>query len=64
VLPVAALAAVAAADLSQHARGEVERIWLPFVPWLALVAPGDRRGWLAVQVAVAIALQAGLRSPW
>ncbi|HKY65255.1 MAG TPA: hypothetical protein VJM49_02750, partial [Acidimicrobiales bacterium] len=64
LLPAAALAAVVAADLSQHARGEVERIWLPFVPWLALAAPGHRRGWLAVQVTVAIALQAAVRSPW
>ena len=64
VLPVAALCAVVAADLSQYARGEVERIWLPFVPWLALAAPGHRRGWLAAQVAVGLALQAGLRSPW
>jgi methylthioxylose transferase len=64
ILPVAALSAVVAADLSQYARGEVERIWLPFVPWLALAAPGHRRGWLAAQVAVGLALQAGLRSPW
>jgi hypothetical protein len=63
-LPVAALAAVALADLSQLTRGEVERIWLPFVPWLALAAPGHRRGWLAAQVAVALVLQAALRSPW
>jgi methylthioxylose transferase len=60
----AALAAVALADLSQMARGEVERIWLLFVPWLALAAPGDRRGWLAAQVALAVALQSTLLSPW
>lgn len=64
LLPAAALAAVAAADLSQMSRGEVERIWLPFVPWLALAAPGDRRGWLAGQVAVGLALQSSLASPW
>jgi hypothetical protein len=64
LLPAAALAAVAVADLSQLARGEVERIWLPFVPWLALAAPGDRHGWLAVQVAVALVLQSILVSPW
>jgi hypothetical protein len=64
VLPLVALAAVAAADLSQYARGEVERIWLPFVPWIALAAPGHRRGWLAAQVAVALVLEATLRSPW
>jgi hypothetical protein len=64
VLPVAAAAAVAAADLSQYARGEVERIWLPFVPWLALAAPGHRRRWVAAQVATALAVQAAVRSPW
>jgi hypothetical protein len=58
------LLAVAAADVSQMARGEVERIWLPFVPWLALAAPGHRRAWLAAQVTVGLALQAALRSPW
>jgi hypothetical protein len=60
----AALVAVALADLSQLARGEVERIWLPFVPWLALAAPGERRGWLAAQAGVALVLQASLDSPW
>lgn len=64
LLPGAGLAAVALADLSQMSRGEVERIWLPFVPWLALAAPGDRRGWVAAQVALALVLQSTLRSPW
>ena len=64
LLPVAALVAVALADLSQMSRGEVERIWLPFVPWLALAAPGDRRGWLAAQAAVALTLQSTLTSAW
>jgi hypothetical protein len=64
LLPVAALVAVALADLSQLARGEVERIWLPFVPWLALAAPGDRRGWLGAQVGLALLLQSFLASPW
>ena len=64
LLPAAAAAAVLVADVSQLSRGEVERIWLPFVPWLALAAPGSRRGWLAAQVAVALALQACLASPW
>jgi hypothetical protein len=63
-LPVAALVAVAAADLSQMSRGEVERIWLPFVPWLALAAPGHRRAWLGAQVALAVVLQSVLLSPW
>ncbi len=64
LLPAAALAAVLVADLSQMSRGEVERIWLPFVPWLALAAPGHRRGWLAAQVALALVLQTTLDSPW
>jgi hypothetical protein len=63
VLPAAAVLAVATADASQLSRGEVERIWLPFVPWLALGARHERR-WLAAQVGVAIAIQAMLRSPW
>ena len=68
VLAAAAAGAVALADLSQLSKGEVERIWLPFVPWLASVAafvPAARqRRWLGVQVASALALQASLRSPW
>jgi hypothetical protein len=64
LLPGAVLAAVVVANLSQMSRGEVERIWLPFVPWLALAAPGDRRGWLAAQASLALLLQAALVSPW
>ena len=64
LLPAAVLAAVVAADLSQMSRGEVERIWLPFVPWLGLAAPGDRRRLLALQVATALLLQSTLASPW
>ena len=44
LLPAAALAAVLVANLSQMSRGETERIWLPFVPWLALAAPGTAAG--------------------
>jgi hypothetical protein len=64
LLPCAMLGAALVADLSQMSRGEVERIWLPFVPWLALAAPGDRRGWLATQAGLALLLQAALVSPW
>jgi methylthioxylose transferase len=64
VLPGAAIVALVVADLSQLTRGEVERIWLPFVPWLALVAPGDRRRWLAGQAGVALVLQATIVSAW
>lgn len=64
VLPLAGLIAVAVADLSLLSAGEVERIWLPFMPWLALAAPGDRRRWLAAQAAVGLVLQSTLRSSW
>jgi hypothetical protein len=63
-LPLLGLGVVLLADLSQMSRGEVERIWLLFLPWVALAAPGDRRAWLAVQAAVGIGLQIVLRSPW
>lgn len=70
VLTGAALLALAVADLSGFARGETERVWLPFVPWI-LVATGalspsahTRRWWLALQVAAAIVLQVGTKSPW
>lgn len=64
VLVLAALAAVVVADASLLSAGEVERIWLPFVPWLALSAPGLDRRWLAAQAGVGLALAALLRSPW
>ncbi len=49
------LAAIALADLSGMSKGEVERIWLPFVPWIAVATVVFRgreaRGWLGAQVA-------------
>jgi len=62
----AGLMSVAAADLSGLSRGETERIWLIFVPWIGLAAAAlvHQRRWLALQLALAIALQAGVRSPW
>jgi hypothetical protein len=65
-----AVAALLLADLSGMSKGEVERIWLPFLPWilLAAVALPGARGWmralLAAQAAVAIAIQVGVRMPW
>ena len=56
-----------AADLSGLSRGENERIWLLFVPWLLVATAGltqHRRAWLAGQLAVALTLQLVLRSPW
>ncbi len=64
-----ALLAVAASDLSGLSKGETERIWLPFAPWLLLAAgtlgtARAARGWLAAQVGAAIVLQATIVSPW
>lgn len=62
-----ALLAVAAADLSGLSKGEVERIWLPFTVWLLAAGSAHRapaRGWLAAQVAVAVAVQALARTGW
>jgi hypothetical protein len=67
----AALAAVVLADLSGMSKGEVERIWLPFTPWLlvanaALTRPGRARpsGWLAVQAGTAIVIESLVHTPW
>jgi len=66
ILPAGALAALAVAELSGLSKGETERIWLPFAPWLLLATAALRapRRWLAAQLALAIALQAAVRSPW
>jgi hypothetical protein len=70
VLPLvlAALVAVAVADLSGLSKAEVERIWLPFLPWVllataALPRAGARR-WLAAQAALAVVLQLTMAWPW
>jgi hypothetical protein len=70
ILCGAALAGLLLADLSGYARGETERIWLPFAPWLLLAAGAasarvrGRQGWLAVQVTAALTLQVTAKSPW
>jgi hypothetical protein len=63
-----ALAGVALADLTLLSKGEVERIWLPWVPW-ALVATATlpvlrRHRWLAAQATTGIVVQLALRSTW
>ncbi|MBD3940511.1 hypothetical protein IF188_02205 [Microbacterium sp. NEAU-LLC] len=67
-LALAGLAMCVAATLSQMSRAEVERIWLPFVPWM-LLATGLlperwRRSGLIVQVAFAIVVQTLLYTRW
>jgi methylthioxylose transferase len=69
VLVAGGLLAVALADASGFSRGEVERIWLPFVPWIlvagaSLGEEGATRAWLTLQLALALAIQLIVRSPW
>jgi hypothetical protein len=68
VLPVAGLVMVLVANLSGMSKGEVERIWLPFYPWLltatAALPRRNVRPWLAAQVALAVGLEMSLRSAW
>jgi hypothetical protein len=67
-LVAGAVAMVLAADVSQMSRAEVERIWLPFVPWLligcALLPESWRRRGLVVQVVLALAIQHLLATGW
>ena len=61
------LIAVAAADLSGLSKGEVERIWLPFLPWVlagTAALTGRTRGWLTGQIGVALLLAVVLRTAW
>lgn len=64
----AASAGVVLADVSGMSKGEVERIWLAFVPFLvaatAVLPIATRRLWLAAQVGLAVVVQLALESPW
>jgi hypothetical protein len=68
VLALAAGVAVLVADLSRMSKAEVERIWLPFVPWLtlslALLPIGWRRWGLGLQVLTALLVQHLLYTSW
>jgi len=68
MLTWAALAGMLAADLSGLSKGEVERIWLIFVPWLLVACVTfdlrRARGMLALQAVAALAIQTGVRTPW
>jgi hypothetical protein len=64
-----AAAGVMAADLSTMSKGEVERIWLPAVPFMLLATTSirgrtARRGWLAAQLGLGLLLTVVLDSPW
>ncbi|MEU8607665.1 hypothetical protein AB0C29_06660 [Actinoplanes sp. NPDC048791] len=68
LLPIAALVAILAADVSGLSKAEVERIWLPFAVWFAagavLLPPRSRRGWLIVQAAMALLVNHLLLTSW
>ena len=68
VLCLAAVVCVVAADLTLMSKAEVERIWLPFMPWLligtALLPPLWRRRALAAQIVLALSLQSLLFTVW
>jgi methylthioxylose transferase len=67
-LAAAGLAMVLAADASQMSKAEVERIWLPFVPWaLAACALLPSRWWrlgIGLQVVAALVVQHLVRTTW
>jgi hypothetical protein len=68
LLPLAAGAAILLADLSGMSKGEVERIWLPFVVWLVVPCAGLPRRhaglWLAAQAVLALAVNHLLLTVW
>lgn len=64
-----ALAGIAVANVSNMSKGEVERIWLPAVPFLLLACSvfptrSERRAWVGVQLGLGIVMQLVIRSPW
>ena len=67
-----ALAAVLVSHMSRYTKGEVERIWLVFYPWIAIAGAAlisRARKWsgamtVGVQATCAIVLQAALLSKW
>ena len=68
LLAGAALVIIVAADLSRMSKSEVERIWLPFVPYLTVslaALPAHWRRWgLALQLATALVVQHLLYTSW
>jgi hypothetical protein len=63
-----AASAILLADVSQMSRAEVERIWLPFVPWLLISTAALPDRWrkpvLVLQVVVALLVEHLLDTGW
>lgn len=65
-----ATAAVALAELSGMSKGEVERIWLPFAPWIVLagcvlaVRGHAVRAWLGAQALTGLAIVLVVHTHW
>ncbi len=68
LLAGAALLIIVAADLSRMSKAEVERIWLPFMPWLtvslALLPRALQRPALGIQLACALVVETLLYTSW
>ena len=76
LLVAGVLVAAATSTASQYSKGEVERIWLLFFPWIMLAAAPladpcttthgtlRLRTWLTIQATIAILLQAALVTKW
>lgn len=71
ILGGAGLGAVLLANASGLSKAEVERIWLPFAPWVLVLAAGlaerSRRLvplLLSAQVLVAVAVESLVKTPW
>jgi len=77
LLVAGGIVAVAVADISGLSKAEVERIWLPFAPWILLAgwalveprlprpfSPAAPRVWLALTLATGLAVQLLLRTVW
>ena len=67
-LVAGAASAILLADLSGMSKGEVERIWLPFAPWLLWACAAgvrwNRRTLLAVQILTAVTVELLVVTPW
>jgi hypothetical protein len=67
-LVAAAASAIVLADASQMSKAEVERIWLPFVPWLLLATSALPQRWrrpvLVLQVVTALLVEHLVDTGW